>query len=104
MIYQFLQDHVTTNDIIELEQAGGRHGSWGCADQLIINKMIHDEVNMYRRNMLMMWFDYQKAFDSVPHDWINKALDLAKVPPKIIDAIKQLMLVWATKATLYTEA
>ena len=48
----------------------------------------------------MMWFDYKKAFDSIPHNWIIKALQLAKVPSKIINAISQLMKVWATKTTL----
>ena len=51
----------------------------------------------------MMWFDYKKAFDSVPHDWIVKALQLAKVPPKIINAISKLMRVRATKITLKAE-
>ena len=36
----------------------------------------------------MMWFDYKKAFDSVRHDWIIQALQLAKIPVKIITAIK----------------
>ena len=103
ILYRFLQDHVSSNEIMEIEQAGGRTGSWGCADQLIINKMIHDEVKKYRRNMMMMWFDYQKAFDSMPHDWIIKSLELAKVPQKVINAVKQLMNVWATKVTLHTE-
>ena len=51
----------------------------------------------------MMWFDYKKAFDSVPHDWIVKALQLTKVPPKIINAISKLMRVRATKITLKAE-
>ena len=51
----------------------------------------------------MMWFDYKKAFDSVPHDWIIKALQLAKVPPKMSSAISQLMKVWTTKVTLKGE-
>ena len=57
MLYRFLQDHVTSHSIIELEQAGGRAGSWGCADQLVINKMIRDEVKTYRRNIVMKWFE-----------------------------------------------
>ena len=50
-----------------------------------------------------MWFDYKKVFDSVPHDWIIKVLQLPKVPSKIINAISQLMKVCATKITLRTE-
>ena len=50
-----------------------------------------------------MSFDYKKAFDYVPHDWIIKALQLAKVPSKIINAISQLMKVWLTKIILRIE-
>ena len=48
----------------------------------------------------MMWFDYKKAFDSVPHDWILKALQLARVPQKIINTVENLMRVWTTKLHL----
>ena len=80
-----------------MEQAGGKPGSWGCTDQLLINKMILDEVKKNRRNLHLMWFDYKKAFDSVPHDWIIKALELAKVPYEIIRPVQNLMSIWATK-------
>ena len=68
-------------------------GSWGCTDQLLINKMILDEVRKHQRNLFMMWFDYKKAFDSVPHDWILKSLRLCQVPEKIINTIENLMKV-----------
>ena len=38
----FLDDHCTSNDIITIEQAGGKKGSWGCVDQLLVNKMVMD--------------------------------------------------------------
>ena len=99
----FLEENCSINDIITLEQARGKKGSWGCADQLLINKMILEQVRNNRRNLLMMWFDYKKVFGSVPHDWIIKALHLAKVPSKIINAISKLMKVWATKIILRAE-
>ena len=84
MLNSFLVNHCVENNIITLEQAGAKPGSWGCTDQLLINKMILEEVKEHRRNLYMMWFDYKKAFDSVPHDWILKAMQLAHVPPLIM--------------------
>ena len=49
-----------------------------------------------------MWFDYHKAFNSVPHPWIIKALELAKVPNKILIAIRNIMDLLATKVSLFT--
>ena len=50
-----------------------------------------------------MWLDYQKAFDSVPHRWLIKALKLAKVPNVIIEALKHLMKKWTTNVHLNTK-
>ena len=74
-----------------------------CADQSLVNKMILEQVRNNRRNLLVMGFDHKKAFDYVSRDWIIKALQLAKVPSKIINATSQLMKVSATKITVRTE-
>ena len=72
LLNKFLKNHCTTNNIITMEQAGGKKHSWGCADQLLINKLVLDQVNQQRKNLFIMCFDYRKAFDSVPHSWIIK--------------------------------
>ena len=41
ILNSFVQDHCQSNDIIADEQAGGKGGSWGCIDQLLINKAIN---------------------------------------------------------------
>ena len=103
MLASFLTEHCKDNDIITPEQQGGKKGSWGCAEQLLINKTATEECKSYRRNLNCIWLDYKKAFYSVPHDWIIKALHLAKVPENVINAIEQLMNVWATRVSLKTE-
>ena len=67
-INQFLQDHCDSNKIVTDEQAGGKKEVWGCREQLIINKIILDQVKKNRRSLITIWLDYKKAFDSVPHD------------------------------------
>ena len=44
----------------------------------------------------------QKAFDSVPHSWLIKSLQLAKVPLAIVAAIERLTKTWSTNAYLQT--
>ena len=84
-------DYCTTNNIVTEEQAAGKIGTWGFTDQLLINKMVYEEVTKNKRNLTAAWLDYRKALDSVPHNWIIKSLQLAKVPDKITDVIKMLM-------------
>ena len=103
IITEFIMDHCTVNNIVTEEQAAGKLGSWGCVDQLLINKMVSDEVIKNRRNLITVWLDYKKAFDSVPHSWIIESLKLTKIPDKIIDAIKMVMFKWRTKIHLYGE-
>ena len=83
-INQFLQDHCEINKIVTTEQAGGMKDVWGCLEQLMINKMILDEVIKHKRSVVMAWLDYRKAFDIVPHEWLLIALKLAKVPPLVM--------------------
>ena len=49
-----------------------------------------------------MWFHYKKTFDSVPHSWVIKLLELAKVTKIIMELIKQLMQLRSTKVFLPT--
>ena len=98
----FLYDHCSTNNIITVEQAGGKKGVLGYTDQLLINKMILDEVRFNRRTLFVMWFNYKKAFDSIPHQWFLEALKLAKIPDMLLNAISNLTEKWATKVYLRT--
>ena len=99
----FLQNHCEVNEIITSEQAGGKRSVWGCTEQLLINKSILSKVRQKKRNLLTVWLDYRKAFDSVPHDWIIKALQLAKVLKNLVESIKRLTKQWATILNLLGE-
>ena len=55
------------------------------------NKTILEEVKINHGSLITVWLDYQKAFDSIPHEWLMKSLELAKVPIKIINALKELI-------------
>ena len=59
------------------------------------------EAKTLKRNIYTVWLDYQKAFDSVTHEWLIRSLKLAKVPQKLISAIEQLTKQWATIASLH---
>ena len=101
-IVQLIEEHLTENSIICSEQAGAKKGSWGCIDQLMINKVVTDEVLKGCRNLSMMWLDYKKGYDSVPHAWILESLRLAKIPENIIQAIEELISSWKTELNIPT--
>ena len=61
--YSFLIDSGLFSD----EKKGCKRKSYGCKDQLLINKMILENCQNRNTNLSMSWIHYKQAFDSVPH-------------------------------------
>ena len=76
IIAEFVMEHCTRNAIVTEEQAARKRGSWGSVDQLLVNKMIYKEVKERRKNLITVWLDYKKAFDSIPHAGADPAKNL----------------------------
>jgi hypothetical protein len=76
--------HLEEHNLLPAEQKGCHSGSKGCKDQLLISKAILEDCKKRGRNLNMAWIDYQKAFDSVPHSWIEKSTELIGVNNKIV--------------------
>ena len=52
------------------------------------------------KNLSTVWIDYKKAFDSVPHSWILKFLQMYKIHPVFITFIEESISQWKTNMTL----
>jgi flavorubredoxin len=89
--------------LIPKEQKGCRRGTKGCKDQLLISKAILQECKRRKKNLSMVWIDYQKAFDRVPHSWIIKSLELIGINNKVISFVKKVMPHWKTNMCLHAE-
>ena len=50
--------------------------------------------------MSTAWIDYKKTFDSAPHCWILKCLQMYKIHPVLITFIEERMSQWKTNMTL----
>ena len=83
-MYVFME----TNNLFPIEQKVCRRGSYGCKDQLLINRMIIKDYKSKHRNLSMALIDYRKAFDSVPHSCILKVLDLFKISRVLINFLR----------------
>ena len=51
------------------------------------------------KNLSIAWIDYQKAFNSVPHSWVEKSIEFVGVNSKIVRFCKLSMEKW--KKRLY---
>ena len=95
MIYK----HLKINDLLPYEQKGCYVNSRGTKDQLLIDKMLMLDSQQNHKNLNMAWIDFRKAYDSVPHDWLLKCLNLFGVHKNICSLIAQSMLYWRTTLT-----
>ena len=73
----------------------------GCIEQLRLNKSILNEVKQEKRNIITISLDYQKASDSIPHDWMIQSLRLVKIPEKLVTATEALTKQWTTIVQLH---
>ena len=56
-----------------------------------MSKVIYEDCKTRRKNLSVAWIDCRKAFDSVPHRWIEKSTVLGRVNSKIVRFCKSSM-------------
>ena len=95
-----IYEHLDNNQMLEEEQKGCRRRRQGTKHQLLINNCVLEDCKRRARNLSMAWIDYQKAYDSVPHSWISRCLDLYKINPKVTEFLKNVMQRWTMDMTL----
>jgi hypothetical protein len=100
IIAEAIQDHMERNDLFPEEQKGNRRKSRGTKDQLLIDKMILRNSKRRKTNLHVAWIDYKKAFDSLPHSWISKSLQMLGVSSNIRQFLKAAMSSWNTLLTV----
>jgi hypothetical protein len=98
-----IMKQVNCNNILYQEQKGARPGARGTKDQLAIDRTITKDCKKRHTNLSMVWIDYRKAFDSVPHSWILKCLKLYRINDKIQAIIRHSMSLCKTTLTCYNK-
>jgi len=51
----------------------------------MISKAICEDCKRRNKNLSIAWIDYQKAFDNIPHSWVEKSIELVGV--KLLDFV-----------------
>ena len=90
VIAKRISTHLEEQSLLPAEQKGCHPGSKHCKDQLMISKAIYEDCRRRNKNLSIVWIDYQKAFDSVPHSWVEKSIALVGVTVKLLDFVNYL--------------
>ncbi|VEN51470.1 unnamed protein product [Callosobruchus maculatus] len=59
-----------------------------------------EQTRKEHRNLHTCFIDYKKAFDSVPHSWLMKTLQIYKINPGLRQFLKSTMETWRTNIHL----
>jgi len=98
-----ISTNLEEQSLLPIEQKGCHPGSKGCKDQLMVSKAIYEDCRRRNKNLSIAWFDYQKAFDSVPHSWVEKSRALVEVNSKTVKICKLFMVKLNTRLFLKTK-
>jgi hypothetical protein len=97
IIAKYLKRHADQNNIWDESQMGTCENVLGTVDQLLIDNCITDEVKTYHRDLAVAYYDYQKAYDKVHHDWVLRVFEWIGVPATIRAIVEHMMSHWRTR-------
>ena len=99
MIAEDMYIHLEEKGVFPEEQKGCRKDSRGTNDLLYIDQQILREVKRRKRNLATAWIDYKKAYDNVPHSWIQECLRIFGIADNVVGLLDQSMKTWKTELT-----
>ena len=85
---------IENKNLLPEEQKCCRRNSREMKDQLLIDKAILKDCRKRRTNLAMMWIDYRKAYDFVPHSWILEYLDMLGIANNVRKLLDKSMKKW----------
>lgn len=102
MLANLLMPHVTSKNVLPEEQKALQKGKRGCLNALMIDAAVAAEAKVYQRNVSTPWIDFRKAFDMVPHKWINQMLKAIRAPVWVHRTVRGLIPKWEMEIALQT--
>ena len=72
---QHVKKHVVQNDLWHKSHIGTCEKVLATVDQLLIDNAVMGEIRDHHCNLTIAYYDYQKAYEVVPHDWMHRLYD-----------------------------
>ena len=91
IISERLYNYLEETDTIPHQQKGCRRKCRDTKEQLLIDKMVMMNSKSRKTNLSMVWIDYKKAFDMIPHSWLIECLGIYGAEENTIRFLKNTM-------------
>ena len=76
IISELLYSFVEEEKILHKEQKGCKRNSRGTKNQVLVDKAVLKDCKRRSTKLAMVWIDYRKAYDMIPHSWISNCLEV----------------------------
>ena len=84
----YMKEHAIRTDMRDKNQMEACEEVLRTVDQLLIdNCIILSEARNHKRNLAVAYYDYQKAYDKVHHDWMAIVYRWMGFPGKVVQVI-----------------
>ena len=90
-----IYEHLERKSLLPEEQKGCRRNLRGTKDQLLTDMMILKNCRRRKTGLRMAWVDYKKAYDMVPHSWMN----MFGSAENLTGVVQNSMTQWKTELT-----
>ena len=94
-----MYDYLEQEKLLPEEQKGCRQGSRGTKDQLLIDKTVLKDCKKRHNNLSMAWIDYKKAYNFVPHNWVNECMELFGIADNVRNSLEKSVEQWKLLVT-----
>ena len=99
VIAEEMYDYLEQEKLLSEEQKACRQGNHEIKDQLFIAKTVLKDCKKRHTNLSMAWIDYKKAYDFVPHRWINECMELLGIADNVRNFLEKSMEQWKLSLT-----
>ena len=83
-----MTEHLKKNNLWDEQQKGTLSNIMRTADNLLVDRCMLEEVKEHQRTVAAAYYDYQKAYDTVPHEWRIEVMQWLKFHSNIINIMK----------------
>ena len=99
VIAEEMYSYIEQEKILPEEQKGCKRGSHRTKDQLLIDKRVLKDFKKRHTNLSMTWIDYRKAYDLVPHSWVNECMEMFGIAENLRTFLQKSMQQWTLSLT-----
>ena len=103
VIAEDMYDYLKQEKLLPEEPKGCRRRSRETKDQLLIDKTVLKDCKEKPTNLSIAWIDFKKAYDFIPHSWINECVKLYGIVDDVRNFLKKKMEQWKLSLTSNSE-